>query len=118
VYLLLDQSGVLGAVWQDIVKRPYITIGMLGLLLLIPLAATSTAKAQRRLGRRWTRLHRLIYVIAILGVWHFWWQVKKDIREPLLYACGLTLLLGYRLWKERRSLAHLSAVPLAKTHGA
>ncbi len=103
VYLFLDQSGKLGELWQDIVKRPYITIGMLGLTLLIPLALTSTGKAQRRLGRRWTQLHRLIYVVAILGVWHFWWQVKKDIREPLLYACGLTLLLGYRLWKNRRS---------------
>jgi sulfoxide reductase heme-binding subunit YedZ len=71
------------------------------LLLLIPLALTSTAKSQRRLGRRWTQLHNLIYVIATLGVWHFWWQVKKDIREPLLYAGGLTLLLGYRLWKRR-----------------
>jgi sulfoxide reductase heme-binding subunit YedZ len=104
VYLLLDQSGKLGALWQDIVKRPYITIGMLGLLLLVPLAATSTAWAQRRLGRRWTRLHQLIYVIAILGVWHFWWQVKKDISQPLLYACGLALLLGYRLWMRGRRL--------------
>lgn len=100
VYLLLDQNGRLGALWQDVVKRPYITIGMLGLLLLIPLAATSTAKAQRRLGRRWTRLHRLVYVIAILGVWHFWWQVKKDISEPLLYAAILALLLGYRIWRK------------------
>jgi methionine sulfoxide reductase heme-binding subunit len=118
VYLLLDQSGKLGALWQDIAKRPYITIGMLGLLLLIPLALTSTAKAQRRLGRRWTQLHRLIYLIAILGTWHFWWQVKKDIREPLLYVCGLTLLLGYRLWKDRRSLVHVSAVRLAGTDEA
>ena len=119
VYLLLDQSGKLGALWQDIAKRPYITIGMLGLLLLIPLALTSTAKAQRRLGRRWTQLHRLIYLIAILGTWHFWWQVKKDIREPLLYVCGLTLLLGYRLWKDRRSLlVHLSAARLARTDAA
>ncbi len=118
VYLLLDQNGRLGEVWQDIVKRPYITIGMLALLSLIPLGVTSTAKAQRRLGRDWTRLHRLVYVIAILGVWHFWWQVKKDIREPLLYACGLALLLGYRLWKERRSLARLSVARLARTGGA
>jgi sulfoxide reductase heme-binding subunit YedZ len=118
VYLLLDQSGKLGALWQDIVKRPYITIGMLGLLLLIPLAVTSTAKAQRRLRKRWTQLHRLIYVIAILGVWHFWWQVKKDIREPLLYACGLTLLLGYRLWRSRHSVARVSVARIARTDGA
>jgi methionine sulfoxide reductase heme-binding subunit len=117
IYLLLDQNGRLGDLWQDIVKRPYITIGMLALLSLIPLGVTSTAKAQRRLGRDWTRLHRLIYAIAILGVWHFWWQVKKDIREPLLYACGLTLLLGYRLWKERRSLARLSVARFARTDG-
>jgi sulfoxide reductase heme-binding subunit YedZ len=104
VYLILDQSGHLAAVWQDIVKRPYITIGVLAMLLLIPLAVTSTARAQRRLGRRWTKLHRLVYVVAILGVWHFWWQVKKDISQPELYAGGLSLLLGYRLWKHRRSL--------------
>jgi sulfoxide reductase heme-binding subunit YedZ len=125
VYLLLDQSGQLSALWQDIIKRPYITIGMLGLLLLIPLAATSTAKAQRRLGRRWTRLHRLIYVVAILGVWHFWWQVKKDIHEPLLYACGLTILLGYRVWRRRRSggpvkqaRSRVSVAPPARTDAA
>jgi methionine sulfoxide reductase heme-binding subunit len=117
VYLLLDQSGKVGALWQDIVKRPYITIGMLGMLLLIPLGLTSTASAQRRLGRRWTRLHRLIYLIAILGVWHFWWQVKKDIREPLLYACGLAILLGYRLWKHRRSMARFAAARFATSGG-
>jgi sulfoxide reductase heme-binding subunit YedZ len=118
VYLLLDQSGRLGALGQDIVKRPYITIGMLGLLLLIPLALTSTAKAQRRLGRRWTQLHRLIYVIALFGVWHFWWQVKKDIREPALYACGLAILLGLRLWKVRRSPARFSVARPAGTDAA
>jgi sulfoxide reductase heme-binding subunit YedZ len=115
VYLLLDQNGELGALSQDIVKRPYITIGMLGLLLLIPLALTSTAKAQRRLGTRWRQLHRLIYLIAILGAWHFWWQVKKDIREPVLYACGLTLLLGYRVWKRRQSPARVSVARFATT---
>ncbi len=117
VYLLLDQEGKLGALWQDIVKRPYITIGFLGLLLLVPLAVTSTAKAQRRLGRRWTRLHRLVYVVAVLGVWHYWWQVKKDIREPLLYVCGLALLLGYRLWQERRTLSRVSVARFPRTDG-
>lgn len=102
VYLLLDQAGKLGALWDDVIKRPYITIGMAALLMLIPLAATSTAKAQRRLGRRWLELHRLIYVVAALGVCHYWWQVKKDISQPLWYACGLSLLLGYRVWKQRR----------------
>jgi methionine sulfoxide reductase heme-binding subunit len=116
VYLVLDQAGKLGALWQDIVKRPYITIGMLALCLLIPLAVTSTVKAQRRLGRRWIRLHRLVYVIAILGIWHYWWGVKKDIRVPLLYVCGLSLLLGYRLWKHRRSLmARVSVARVART---
>jgi sulfoxide reductase heme-binding subunit YedZ len=118
VYLLLDQNGKLGALWQDIIKRPYITLGMLALLLLIPLGLTSTAKAQRRLGARWIRLHRLVYVIAVLGVWHFWWQVKKDIREPLLYVCGLAVLLGYRLWRHRQSLARISVARLAGTDGA
>ncbi len=118
VYLVLDQAGNVGAVWQDIVKRPYITIGMLALLLLIPLAVTSTARMQRRLGRRWARLHRLIYAVAVLGVWHFWWQVKKDIREPLLYACGLAVLLGYRLYKKRASLARFSVERPAASDGA
>ena len=101
VYLVLDQGGKLGALWEDILKRPYITIGMLGLVLLVPLAVTSTAKMQRRLGRRWTKLHQLIYLVAVLGVWHFWWQVKRDIREPLIYAGMLAVLLGYRIYKRR-----------------
>jgi methionine sulfoxide reductase heme-binding subunit len=121
VYLVLDQEGNFRALWQDIVKRPYITVGMLGLLLLVPLTLTSTAKSQRRLGRRWTRLHRLVYAVAVLGVWHFWWQVKKDVREPLIYAGGLAVLLAWRVWKERRSLVSavkLSAARPARTDGA
>jgi sulfoxide reductase heme-binding subunit YedZ len=85
----------------DIAKRPYITIGFTALLLLIPLAATSTNGMMRRLGRRWTSLHRLVYVIAILGVWHFYWQVKRDVREPLLYAGILAVLLLYRVVRAR-----------------
>ena len=120
-YLLLDQDGKLGAVWQDVVKRPYITLGMLGLVLLMPLAATSTSKAQRRLGTRWTRLHRLVYVVAGLGVWHYWWLVKKDIREPLAYAALFAALLGYRvahhLWRRRR-VRPISVGRFATTDGA
>jgi methionine sulfoxide reductase heme-binding subunit len=96
VYLVLDLELNWSTVGTDIAKRPYITIGFTALLLLIPLAATSTNGMMRRLGRRWTRLHRLVYVIAILGVWHFYWQVKRDVREPLIYAGILALLLLYR----------------------
>ncbi|HEY3851995.1 MAG TPA: protein-methionine-sulfoxide reductase heme-binding subunit MsrQ [Steroidobacteraceae bacterium] len=106
-YVFLDQDGKLSAIWQDIAKRPYITLGFLGLLLLVPLAITSTARAQRRLGRRWTRLHRLAYVVAGLGVWHYWWLVKKDIRPPLAYAAVFAVLIGYRvghrLWRRHRA---------------
>lgn len=107
IYSGLDQRFDFAAVGEDILKRPYITLGITGLTLLIPLALTSTAAMMRRLGRRWLQLHRLVYVIAILGVWHFYWQVKKDISEPLLYAGILALLLGYRVvsaWhKKKRS---------------
>ncbi len=111
VYLVFDQVLDLHAVLQDVTKRPYITIGFTGLLLLIPLAATSTQKMMRRLGRRWQRLHQLIYVVAILGVWHYYWQVKRDVREPLLYIFMLSLLLGYRLvvrWQARRRVTSKS----------
>jgi sulfoxide reductase heme-binding subunit YedZ len=89
--------------WQtllvDIVERPYITVGFTALVLLIPLAVTSTRALQRRLGRNWSKLHRLVYVVAILGVVHFWWQKKSDadFAEPLLYAFLLAVLLGARL---------------------
>jgi sulfoxide reductase heme-binding subunit YedZ len=97
VYLVLDRQLDYHSVLQDIVKRPYITIGLAGLLLLVPLAITSTNRMMRRLGRRWQKLHSLIYLIVILGVWHYWWQVKKDIRQPLLYAAMVAVLLGYRV---------------------
>ncbi|MGH8149142.1 MAG: sulfite oxidase heme-binding subunit YedZ [Steroidobacteraceae bacterium] len=105
VYLLLDQELDLKAVLADITKRPYITLGFAALLMLIPLGVTSTARMMRRLGRRWQRLHQLIYPAAILGVWHYYWQVKRDVREPLLYASLLALLLGYRIvtrWQRSR----------------
>jgi len=103
VYLVLDLELNLALVGADIVKRPYITIGFSALLLLVPLALTSTNGMMRRLGRRWQSLHRLIYLIAALAVWHFYWQVKRDVREPLLYVGMLALLLAYRLlrWRAR-----------------
>ena len=101
VYLTLDLELNFRTVGADIVKRPYITVGFTALLLLIPLALTSTNRMMRRLGRRWQSLHRLVYLIAILAVWHFYWQVKRDVREPLVYAGILTLLLGYRVVRAR-----------------
>jgi len=101
IYLVLDLELNFTTLGADIAKRPYITIGFTALLLLIPLAVTSTNRMMRRLGRRWQSLHRLVYVIAILGVWHFYWQVKRDVREPLIYAGILGILLGYRLVRAR-----------------
>jgi sulfoxide reductase heme-binding subunit YedZ len=101
IYLVLDLELNFATLGADIAKRPYITIGFTALLLLIPLAVTSTNGMMRRLGRRWQTLHRLVYVIAVLGVWHFYWQVKRDVREPLLYAGMLAILLGYRVVRTR-----------------
>jgi len=119
VYLVLDLELNLRMAATDIAKRPYITIGFTALLLLIPLAVTSTNRMQRRLGRRWLSLHRLIYLIAILGVWHFYWQVKRDVREPLVYAGVLGALLAYRLLRARLRTAAprlvARAAPLAAT---
>jgi methionine sulfoxide reductase heme-binding subunit len=105
VYAWLDQGLDLRAVGADIIKRPYITVGMLALLLLVPLAVTSTNRMMRRLGRRWQKLHRLVYLIALLGVWHFWWQVKKDIREPLIYFAIFGVLMAFRAFKARSAPA-------------
>ena len=102
VYFVLDQGAGLGYVVEDIVERPYITLGMAALVILMALALTSTHTMRRRLGRRWQQLHNLVYVAAILGVWHYWWQVKLDIAEPLVYAVILALLLGFRLLKTHR----------------
>ena len=100
-WLILDQSLLLSAISEDIVKRPFITIGFAALLLLLAMAATSTAGMRRRLGKRWQKLHYSVYAVAILGVWHYWWQVKKDISEPLIYAVVLTVLLAYRIAHSR-----------------
>jgi len=96
-YIWLDQFFDPAAIARDIVKRPFITVGFTAFVLLIPLAATSTRAMMRRLGRRWQLLHRLIYLIAVLGVIHYLWLVKKDLTEPLIYGGVLILLLGLRL---------------------
>ena len=96
-YAGLDQRFDLPVIFEDVVERPFITIGFSAFLLLIPLAVTSTNAMMKRLGRRWQKLHRLVYVIAILGVVHFYWQVKLDTLEPLIYAAILAVLFGYRL---------------------
>lgn len=98
VYAWLDQGLDITAIGEDILKRPYITLGVAALLMLIPLAITSTKGMMRRLGRRWQKLHQLIYVIAVLGVWHFYWQVKLDTLDASVYALILAILLGTRLF--------------------
>lgn len=85
--------------WADIVKRPYITVGMLALLALIPLAATSTTGMIRRLGaRNWKRLHRLAYLAGLCGVLHYLWLAKVGVTDPYWYAAALGVLLGVRVW--------------------
>jgi sulfoxide reductase heme-binding subunit YedZ len=104
-YLWLDQFFDWDAIVKDVVKRPFITIGFTAFVLMIPLTITSTNAMVRRLGaRRWLALHRLIYVLAVCGVVHYWWLVKRDITQPALYASVLALLLGFRvvLWLRAR----------------
>ncbi len=102
-WLVLDQGLTMTAIVEDIAKRPFITIGFVALVLLTAMAATSTNGMRRRLGRRWQTLHNSVYAVGILGVWHYWWQVKADILEPLVYALILTALLAYRVWSRRRA---------------
>jgi sulfoxide reductase heme-binding subunit YedZ len=110
-YAGLDQLFSFEYVGEDILKRPYITVGFTAFLLLIPLAVTSTKGWIRRLGKRWQKLHRLIYVSAVLGVVHFYWSVKADVREPLLFAALLALLLGFRVLTRRKAASPDRARP-------
>src|SRR5207247_1174855 len=97
-YLGPDQSFDLAAMWKDVAKRPFITVGFTGFVLLIPLAITSTAGWIRRLGgKRWQQLHRVIYISAVCGVIHYYWLVKSDVRKPLFYAALVGVLLLWRL---------------------
>src|SRR5215475_557 len=103
-FLVLDHFFDWQRILKDIVKRPYVTAGFTGFIVMVPLALTSTAAMIRRLGKRWQQLHRLVYFAAIAGVVHFYWLVKADIRRPVQYGAVLALLLGYRLialWTQR-----------------
>jgi sulfoxide reductase heme-binding subunit YedZ len=96
-YIVLDQFFDFSEIIDDVFKRPFITAGFSAFILLIPLAVTSTNKMVERLQYRWIQLHRIIYFIGMLAVLHFWWMVKIDTREPMIYAIILAILLGFRL---------------------
>ena len=102
-YIAFDRFFYLDEILRDILRRPFIFVGIAAFILLVPLAVTSTKGWVQRLGgHRWTLLHRSVYIIAILGVVHYWWLVKRDILWPLIYAGILILLLGYRLLPKKR----------------
>ena len=101
----------LAELMKDLLKRPYIYLGMTALVLMIPLAITSTKAMIRRLGRNWSRLHRAVYVVAVLGVVHYGMAVKKDLTDPITWAVVLTVLFAWRLaqWNRRRAAAPQAA---------
>lgn len=106
-FFWFDHGFDVAAMWKDVVKRPFITVGFIAFVLLIPLAATSTKGMIRRLGRHWTRLHRLIYPIAVLAILHYWWMKagKNDLEQPLIWGAVVALLLGLRIWWSRTRAA-------------
>jgi sulfoxide reductase heme-binding subunit YedZ len=104
LYVGLDQVFAWGYIAEDVVERPFITVGFAAWLLLVPLAITSTRGWIRRLGRRWTLLHRVVYAAAVLGIIHFYWRVKADTREPLIFAAVFVALMALRMrWTGRRT---------------
>jgi methionine sulfoxide reductase heme-binding subunit len=113
-WFILDKSFSFSDMWADILKRRFITVGMLGFALLIPLAVTSTAGWVRRLGfAKWQRLHRLIYFAVLAGVIHYYWLVKSDVRLPLMYGAILAVLMGYRffIWKRAPATRTTATTP-------
>jgi methionine sulfoxide reductase heme-binding subunit len=124
IWIGLDHFFNWPEMWKDVLKRRYITVGFTGFVLLIPLALTSTAGWIRRLGgRRWQMLHRLIYVTAVLGVIHYYWLVKSDVRMPLFYGFLVALLLAWRtgswlLQKRRRAVAEIARKQPARAETA
>jgi len=113
IWFALDKDFHLSEMWADVLKRRFITVGMLGLALMIPLAITSTNGWVKRLKyKRWQNLHKLVYFSAAAGVIHYYWLVKSDIRWPLTYGAILAVLLLYR-WVHARSTARPAAKPVA-----
>ncbi|SEL73375.1 sulfoxide reductase heme-binding subunit YedZ [Stigmatella aurantiaca] len=111
-YAVVDQGLALGRIFQDVTERGFIAVGFLALMLLVPLAVTSTNASVRRLGfPAWQRLHRLVYVAAVLGVVHFVWRVKKDLTEPLIFGAILALLLGIRAVEAVRKRRRVRSSP-------
>jgi methionine sulfoxide reductase heme-binding subunit len=111
-YVVLDQFFDWRTIVEDVTKRPFIMAGMGAFVLLAPLAVTSTQSWIRRLGRRWSQLHMLIYPAAILGVTHFIWKVKSDLRMPTRYAVILAVLLGFRMiWAARHRVRQRRRFP-------
>jgi methionine sulfoxide reductase heme-binding subunit len=114
-WLVLDKFFDLSEMWADVIKRRFITVGFTAFVLLIPLAITSTAGWIRRLGgKRWQQLHRAIYAAAVLGVIHYYWLVKSDVRKPLMYGAVVAILLAWRLvdwFLKQRATAAVPARP-------
>ncbi|MEL6870310.1 MAG: protein-methionine-sulfoxide reductase heme-binding subunit MsrQ [Pseudomonadota bacterium] len=101
VYAVLDQGLALQPIIEDVFERPFITLGFIAWCILLALSLTSFMAIRRRMGKRWQQLHYGVYAVGVLAVWHFWWQVKKDVTEPLLFAVLLAALLGLRLYWAR-----------------
>lgn len=121
-YVWLDHWFDWTAITEDIIEHPYVLVGFTAFVLSIPLALTSNKAMVVRLRENWKKLHKLVYLIAILGVLHFWWLVKKDIREPLLYAVVLLFLLGIRIYYSRKAFVikkhSVTAVNKLKTNNS
>ena len=106
VYTILELDLDARDLLQEIARRPFILVGLASLLSLLPLALTSTDRMMRRLKKRWQQIHYLIYPATALAIWHFYWQVKADVLEPLIYLCALILLLTWRIAHRQSSNSH------------
>jgi methionine sulfoxide reductase heme-binding subunit len=117
-YAALDLQFDLAQIETDLTKRTYIIVGLLALLVMLPLALTSTKKSIARLKKRWVPLHRLAYVVPVLGVVHWWMSVKADIEEPIIFSLTFAVLLGWRVWYARRDTSGHADSSVAHVHRA